>query len=689
MKVFYHSPLVHVELHRDSVFYTVPCKARIEIEQEKGEQEYDIVFNGTILDPNQLEIEMHTNAELIIRQHGERKRYMVKPITRSLSHDNSRVYKQFADEYAAKKTNELDAVITRELKLYAVDQSTEIEDYSEIFTKLETAFPAFKAICEKPKSHLRSVNEVRPIETVKRVGHESIPYLAAHSEDWLARTASGLKPARLFSRVEDDEYQIYENRVVKTLIDLIITYLRKTTKKLKDQYGQLEITINSGVQVGSFGFDVGFQKAVYELMSSDDKSDIQRNKASKSAKDFYENADHLLKKYCTLRQTRLYRYLKKTKPVTNPLNETNILLMDKHYNVVFRLWKAVNCIMVPKESDRESEREFYHIYEDFLMYCKTLCGYTAHALQFEVIDDGRYFRDSDNLECLVSEEDGLVRVTLRDKTRRYLEVPGNLQIPIPPGAQYDSFSYNGTRLEWDNDITEEEIDKFCALFKNRASRGREQFEEKARYNHLKKEISERQREYSLPACSSAIIVPAAIEVDNDNRNAFREYVVAEGEKLAQEKNAAFTIIALPTCGENEQKVIAYGKNAGDKVMILPLSMFDINSFRRLQNVFLRQILSLRLIKCPCCGRQMREKDNQYVCNNCSQLTVTPTLCSNAQCKREYTYLSYDVSTETVEKMQRVDKENFYQVDSLFQYKDVVSMVVAKNRIQTICPYCGK
>ena len=37
MKVFYQSALARVELKRDSVFYTVPCKARLEIEKEKGE----------------------------------------------------------------------------------------------------------------------------------------------------------------------------------------------------------------------------------------------------------------------------------------------------------------------------------------------------------------------------------------------------------------------------------------------------------------------------------------------------------------------------------------------------------------------------------------------------------------------------------------------------------------------------
>ena len=123
--------------------------------------------------------------------------------------------------------------------MYAVDQSTEVTDWTGTFNQIEEALKDFKAICEKPKSHLKAVNEVRPIDTVKRVGYESIPYLASHSEDWLARTASGLKPARLFSRVEDDDYQIYENRVVKTLVDLIIQFLRKKEKGLKDQCEQL------------------------------------------------------------------------------------------------------------------------------------------------------------------------------------------------------------------------------------------------------------------------------------------------------------------------------------------------------------------------------------------------------------------------------------------------------------------
>ena len=52
-------------------------------------------------------------------------------------------------------------------------------------------------------------------------------------------------------------------------------------------------------------------------------------------------------------------------------------------------------------------------------------------------------------------------------------------------------------------------------------------------------------------------------------------------------------------------------------------------------------------------------------------------------------ISFDVSEETLSKMKNVDPENFYQVDSLYQYKDIVNMSVDTGKIRTICPHCGR
>jgi len=688
MKVYYHSALNETELTPGGVFRAIPSKAFLQLHKEKAEGPCELLYNGTIINPATTEIECNEEAELVIRQDGERYVYSVRPLIQLLSTKYARAYEQFLYEYRDMEFDEISSIQQGGLKLYAVDQSTEVRDYTEVFDQISDAFNAFKTICEKPKSHLKAINEVRPIETVKRIGYESIPYLAAHSEDWLARTASGLKPARLFSRVEDDEYQIYENRVVKTLIDLILSFIRRTEKQLRDQRDQLRGIMNSSVQMGSFGFDVGFQKAVSELMSSDDKGDEYRCKSLELVEKLQKQAYTLLKRYRTLRQMRLYRYLKKSKPVLNPLNETNILAMDKHYSVIYKLWRTIHHVIAPKIIEEENQIAFDDICDDYQQFCATLCGYSAHVIGFELIEDGHYQRNSDDIDLQITcSDDGLVRVTLKDIKPRTISVPSGIDVPVCAGTSRNRIAYDGRNLTWPNDITDDEIDSLCSLFKTRESRGKEQNEEKRKYAALKSLLDQAQRSYSDPRASSFVIIPTAIEVGAENRTAFRRAVVQLAQKHLTDNPNDQVVVALPVCNESEQKITEYAKENDQIISLLPLTMFDINSFRRLQNILYQRILRLEKDSCPNCGGIMRKHGNQSVCDNCNQLILTRTICPNPDCRYEYVYMGYDVPAATLKKMQSVDRDSFFEWDSLYQYKNAVNMSVDTGKIRTICPCC--
>lgn len=688
MKVTYHSALWSVDLKPGEILKTVPAKSYLELKKEKEDDQCDVIFNGTLIEPNYENLICDGEAELVIRQGDRRDVYTIRNSVQPLSMKYARAYEQFSFENRDRDSDEIESIQLGEVKLYAVDQSTEVYDWSDVFRQIEDAFSPIKSICERPKSHLKAVNEVRPIETVKRIGYESIPYLAAHSEDWLARTASGLKPARLFSRVEDDEYQIYENRVVKTSIDLIISFLRKTEKKLRDQRDQLQGVMNSSVQTGSFGFDIGFQKAVSELMSADCRGDEYRSKSFELVDKLQKKAYLLLKKYRTLRRSKLYRYLKKTKPVSNPLNETNILVMDKYYKVVLSLWKTIHHVITPKTIEEKGQIEFRDICDAYQEFCATLCGYAAHVLGFELIKDGVYKREADQTQLVVSSlEENMVRVVLSDTSRRSLTVPNGVEIPIAAGESKNGFTYDGRILGWRNDVTNDDIDSFCNLFKTRESRGREQSEEKRKYAALKQIIEDQQRKYQKPKENSFFIIPVAVEIGTENCNSFKSSMEALASKLRTQKPNEELIVALPACNENEQKIIDYAREDGQQVAILPITMFDINSFRRIQNVLYRHILQLEKGTCPNCGGKMRKNDNRAVCDACRQLTVTRTICPNPNCRHEYSYMGYDVTDDTIQKMQEVSSDNFFQRDSLYQYKDIVNMTVKFGKIKTICPYC--
>jgi hypothetical protein len=688
MRVVYNSVYSDEELQSGIPLRTVPGSGTLSVETESGDPKIEVFYNGEKLECDVNKLPAEAGAELLIKSGEERNSYTVRAFVEPLAPEFAKAYEQFYYEYSRKKDDEIVSIENGEMKLYAVDQSTEIRDWTNIFDKIEDAFPAFKAICDKPKSHLKAVNEVRPIETVKRVGYESIPYLAAHSEDWLARTASGLKPARLFSRVEDDDYQIYENRVIKTLIDLIIPFLRKREKELRDKYSQLEGIMNSSVQTGSFGFDVTFKKAVAELIKTDESADKYRSEAMDLAEMLSKRAKVLLKKYITLRNTRLYKLLRKARTVSNPLNETNILLMDKHYSVVFKLWDSIHKVLTPQERDIDRENT---VREDFLNYkqfCMTLVGYAAHVMGFDIESDGNYKRN-DDIGITITDIDDIIEICVRDSSRHELVVPGGVVLPIVSGEGRDKFFYDGRVLSWDNTTSSDDIEEFAGFLKPKGKPGKEQNEQRRNYTELKRLIADREHEYPKPKINKVLIIPCMIGLKSENRNQFKDYITEKASRILSESDASLAIIALPKCQEDEQKIVEYALGDEEKLLFLPLSMYDINSFRRVQNVLTRQIMEMEKETCPCCGRKMRKDVSQSICDNCSGLIITTTICPEEDCKTKYKYLGYKVSQETIDKMYSVDESNFYQRDSLYQYKNIVKMHILDHKLIAVCPRCGR
>ncbi len=679
--------------------FVLPEKARIHIIKEKGDCIEEIIYGETRISLEVEVLEHKIDAKLYIKnrgitvKYGTKLKYSLLNPTEKYAHS----YAQFAFEYDKKPSDEVESIKQGFLRLYAIEQVNEVYDYTELLTILENTMVVFRAICNAPKSRLKSVNEVRPIETVKRVGYEAISYLASHSEDWLARTASGLKPVRLFSRVEDDDYQIYENCVVKTLIDMIITFLQRIEKGLRHQCEQMQSIIHSGVQTDGFGFDVGFQIAVTELLVMETNTMEVRNKKYQLTEELLNKVHLLLKKYIALRSTRLYRYLKHTKPVANPLKETNILLLDKKYSVIFKLWKSIRKEINTKEVMGESKENVQEVVSYYAKFCKTLCGYVAHILNFECKEDGRYERQQDELEITCSNKEDIVFVTIYDKKMIQCVIENYIVLPITKGEKFESFFYDGESLYWTNTITKEEIERFCSLLKTRSSRGKEQAKEQQNYIKLKQVIEAKQREYKQRQFRRIAIVPMAIELQLQRSLEFRDCIKNDMEQFFQKEEVDYVVIALPRGEEGEIKIVEYAKNLEERILFLPLTMYDINSFRRLQNLFLRLILQLREESCASCGTKYRQIEDYYTCDTCNSFVgkatkktnIYKTTCAYSDCKHTYTYISPMVSESVLEKMKTISKNNFISYDSMFQYKDVVNMTIQGEQVRAICPKCKR
>lgn len=298
-------------------------------------------------------------------------------------------------------------------------------------------------------------------------------------------------------------------------------------------------------------------------MSSDNKGDEYRSKSLELVEKLQKQAYALLKRYRTLRQTKLYRYLKKSKAVLNPLNETNILAMDKYYSVIYKLWRTIHHVIAPKVIDEESCIAFDDICDDYQQFCATLCGYSAHVIGFELIENGHYQRRADNIDLqIVCTDDGLIEATLKDIEPRSIVVPSGIDVPIHAGAISHRVSYDGHSLTWPNDISGDDMDSFCSLFKTRESRGKEQSEEKRKYTALKSLLDQAQRSYSAPLTSTFIIIPTAVELGAENRTAYKSAMEQTAQKYLADNPENQIIIALPVCNESEQKSLCTQKKVG-------------------------------------------------------------------------------------------------------------------------------
>ncbi len=697
MRVLYRSVYEETVLTAGDIHYVVPSPAVIELDIDNNDNDYRVSFNGKPASVNDRKFFVDHPAANLVVKYADADRiieYSIQPFPQPINEELGKAYYAFLEDWRKSCDNDFDcieAITSGLIRLYALKQSAEIRNYLVIFNSLNESYIALKRICDAPKSHLRSINEIRPIDTVKRIGYESIPYLASHSEDWLARTASGLKPARLFSRVEDDEYQIYENRVIKTLIDLSLCFLKKCQHELEQKQSQLETIINSEVQTSGFGFDKGFAKAVSELLCADNQAPENYASQFKLANEQIALAKIIIKKYTVLRQSILYRYLKKSKSITNPLQETNILLLDRHYSVAFQLWKKLCRYLAPTQKDEDARITTYReIYQAVKLFIITLVKYTAHTLGFERQgNDTSYFRKSDSICIDIDEQDDLVIVKILDKSRRVLELNRQISCPIKPGETYKSFSldFQGLCLSWDNDTTTEEIDDFCALFKQRNTYGQKADENRKRYQSLKSAITERQTKYRQEETFSIVFIPTACMLENDILIRFKDYMTEKAKLVLKRFKANLVVVSLADLDICEQKITSYAKKHNDSIAFLPLTLLDINSYRRIQNLILRFITRIDNNHCPYCGTAFRNGSNRHKCETCDLIT-TSTQCE-VDSTHKFTYLSHELKPEIIERMQEIDHNHFNQHDSLFHYMDIVEMVVENGSVHPLCPLCDK
>ncbi len=199
-------------------------------------------------------------------------------------------------------------------------------------TKLETllkkSFHIIKRICDVPETEIRLDDLKLPIDRSRRMAKGALAHLASHSEDWLRVTTRGPIPKQIISSIRVEDITIYENRLVRTLIDrsishlgLLIDAIRKDQEEKFNLEGAIEQHRKRGRITGSLGAD-------------------SKTESLSEIKDRREQIEEIRDSLLALRQSILGIATNGSQGVTE-LHITNLLANEQRYREMVPLWEAL------------------------------------------------------------------------------------------------------------------------------------------------------------------------------------------------------------------------------------------------------------------------------------------------------------------------------------------------------------
>ncbi len=557
-------------------------------------------------------------------------------------------------------------------------------------------------IFQKPKQHLKQINEIRPAAVVSRIGQESIRHLASHSEHWKGIKASGLVPERLLARTLEDDFAIYENVAVKSIVDQLYKEMKVLSEENIDCSMQMDIDDGHAVS--------GEQKTYFHardlLLKGMDNESVAYNQML--LEDQREHITNILEKLSKCRSTPLYRTLKRQRPIKGKLKKTNIFMMDKYYKYAYELSE----LMLNRQEVNPYEA-VQDITGEYTLFCKILFIFALRYFNFKLSD----------LTEEIFEGEKLLNITYNFKKWHIILSDYNVA----------SLDINGFCLEMyvDNpievncgpiDINGATISRFSGV---RASGNMLVFDRPWSNQEQENLIRELKKTWpknktAWPADFKMKLVAAFHNANTESRRCLMlpwKYIVPDNiEEISQLKsillgklkNESFDMVYILTASRPNELVnienqtvlnglLTYGK-ANDATgqikscyAILPIGIGDINSYRRYTKILLDHMIALDCERdvCPICGDKLfagkGEQNNIFGCCTCG-FEIIDTQCSS--CKRRFPYTRYILPKTT---SVRIDNPGFRVMarENELGFKNITGVRLEGGTIHPICPYCGK
>lgn len=259
------------------------------------------------------------------------------------------VFELYADT-DSRKIEKFNSKVNSKLKVKVETDKPKIQNLW--IQKMEDTLEYLDNILRAPTRLIVNEEEVVKIEKIKKVTVESIKHLSKNAGFIEEVEDNGdIKPGKLLNVFKEETFNTYENRFIYTLIQKMLTIIRKEKKRLMSkQTIQNKEHKTFNYKGNSYN---GKDKVDIEILISaeSEDDDIQAEKKGQ-----LQRIRELEKEVMNLTLTATYQELERERVslITPPLKKNNVLLKNVNFQYAVKLW---DYLISDLETEEKKENE--------------------------------------------------------------------------------------------------------------------------------------------------------------------------------------------------------------------------------------------------------------------------------------------------------------------------------------------
>ncbi len=201
---------------------------------------------------------------------------------------------------------------------------------------IEDTIPTLGEIIKNPRKVTKTVTEIVPVELAKKTNAESIRHLASHTQYVKSVDEQGnITPNKVLNIATDDDYAIYENKFIATLVRRLLLFVEKRYDFMT-RYATLKDTevlmLKSTAVVD--GSVVEVETKVKVTKTPDEANPGETN-------DFLRRIEEVRRYILYYYNSDFMKMFKTEKSVRSPILQTNIIRKNPLYNKCFKLYRYI------------------------------------------------------------------------------------------------------------------------------------------------------------------------------------------------------------------------------------------------------------------------------------------------------------------------------------------------------------